>query len=51
MPICPVTKKNKFIVPGTKHKNNHIFAAILYPFCSRRQNFNTWDFSSAYMSL
>jgi len=43
MPICPVTKKNNFVVPVTK--NTHLFAAILRPSGLLRQNFNTWDLS------
>jgi len=48
MVICPVTKKSKFIVPL---RNTHLFSAVLHPFGRGRQNFNTWDISSAYICL
>jgi len=44
MVICPVTKKNNFIVPATK--NTPLFATILHPFGTECQNFNTrFEFS------
>ena len=51
MPICPVTKKCKFIV--SLRKKHPLFGAILHPFGPGHPNFNTrvtWDLSSANMS-
>jgi len=42
-------KEKYFTVPVTK--NTHLFAAILCAFGLGRRNFNTWDFSSAYICL
>jgi len=46
MQICPIAKKNNFIVPVTKAPT--FFAAILHLFGQGCQNFNTWDLSLAY---
>jgi len=46
MPICVVTKKNELLHPL---QNMHLFAAILRPFGPERQNFNTWNLSSAWV--
>jgi len=50
MPICPVRKRNEFIVLVTK-KTPSFLIAILRPFGLERQNFNTCDLSSNYICL
>jgi len=49
MPICLIIKKNTSLYQ--LQKNTHLFAAILCAFGLGRRNFNTWDFSSAYICL